>query len=178
MITQLRQLHRPFELSDFSTKQERSDGIGECEQIIKDAGGTVSRDYFITLPTTYEDVVGYAVDYLVTEWDYALESWRKSMKTQWKSVKVNGVPFKPLNNLGTLEFDEDMIFFIGPPTSFDVKNAGREIEYNQYPSSETKFNGHITPSKDLDIKYKTVQVEKDPWHKNTFDSKNFQDETI
>lgn len=74
---------KSFELNDFSP----SDGIGECEEIIIKGGGSISRDFFITLPQIISEEVGAAADYLIDEWDYAMESWRVHL-SKIKIIKI------------------------------------------------------------------------------------------
>ncbi len=51
-----------------------NDGIGECEQLIIAAGGTVNRG-MITLPKDWQNIPAEtkdAVNFLCNEWDYAV----------------------------------------------------------------------------------------------------------
>ena len=65
---------------------EESDGIGECEEIIKLHGGDVYPDGTIDLEKVLEKnwtiQLDYAIEYLCDEWDYGLLKGY-----QWKEGK-------------------------------------------------------------------------------------------
>lgn len=63
---------RPLELSDF----EPSDGLAECEMLIRRDSGYVSDDYIISFPIGHQLSIEAerAVEYLVGEWDYGMET--------------------------------------------------------------------------------------------------------
>ena len=60
---------KPYSISDFSP----SDGIRECEDIIKKGGGEVSELWMITYRGE-DDEVWRAIQYLLDEWDYGFIS--------------------------------------------------------------------------------------------------------
>lgn len=58
-----------------------SDGIEEAERIIKNAGGSISSEWIISVSTPMLSIKDLrdAVEFLLEEWDYGIEDYRTKL---------------------------------------------------------------------------------------------------